>query len=888
MISENWTAASLGDLLFPAVPPDVISLNSHFNHYQALPADQNAVTQTAAARLANTPPDPNLLFNSDRLIGANDLKLKARIIFSMGCHAGLSIIQALFDAAGDDPGRDLPSVADPRAKDWPEVFARQGAIFIGNTGYGYGDTASVALSEKLMLGFAQNLNGRVTLGGALWRANQTYFSQLGLYGVYDEKVLMEATFYGLPMYRLGPTPAPGVVPLPLLGPTPPQQLPAPVAEPVSSLLAVEVNISPAFLINPKPAGAYMTATGGSTYTPAGGTPSAAEGGTQVTHYRPIEPRLSFDVTQANALAHGVLITSLTSEDFPNFNPVFSVPVIDMAAGSPEPQFESAAFPSSFQNVTTYTARDGARSDGLRQNAVIIPGQYLADTSAPGTQRNFTSLGTLVYYAPNAGTDFLAPVFSRTEALLVNGQVSISVDVKDDLPGLAGAGAGSVRRVLALVYNGSATWLPVELHSEGGTRWSAVAAVTGSNIQYFVQAVDASGNVSTSINKGPNFPAPAPLPPVSSGVALTPEGTPFGGTYVSDVRVHVGGLSTYRYSVDNTPYVPVGGSMEFTVSGPGPHTAQVQGADGSSASIQFVIAPTAPSVTLVAPRQDAYYATGQQKKANFTCGGGLQITSCTGTVANGARINTTTVDDKTFVVIATDIAGRSFQVTVTYHVMNACDISPTISGTTGNDTLNGTPGDDVINGRGGHDKISGNGGDDIICAGAGNDQITTGAGDDFIVAGDGNNKVVAGAGDNVVISGNGNDSITTGAGNDVVTSGDGNNSIIAGDGDNTVTSGAGNDLITTGSGNDTIMAGDGNNDLTAGDGNNTVTSGNGNDQIKTGSGNDTINAGGGNNNISAGGGNDTITTGPGNDIIDGGAGTDVCNPGAGQNTLTGCP
>ncbi|MDZ4686727.1 MAG: hypothetical protein SH850_16770, partial [Planctomycetaceae bacterium] len=106
MISENWTAASLDALLFPAVPPDVISLNSHFNHYQALPADQNAVTQTAAARLANTPPDPNLLFNSDRLIGANDLKLKARIIFSMGCHAGLSIIQALFDAAGDDPGRD--------------------------------------------------------------------------------------------------------------------------------------------------------------------------------------------------------------------------------------------------------------------------------------------------------------------------------------------------------------------------------------------------------------------------------------------------------------------------------------------------------------------------------------------------------------------------------------------------------------------------------------------------------------------------------------------------------------------------------------------------------------------------------------------------------------
>ena len=492
----------------------------------------------------------------------------------------------------------------------------------------------------------------------------------------------------------------------------------------------------------------------------------------------------------------------------------------------------------------------------------------------------------MYYAPNAGTDFLSPVFTRTEALLVNGQVSISVDVSDDLPGAGGIGAGTVRRVLALVYNGSA-WLPVELHNDGGVHWSAVAAVTGANIQYFVQAVDASGNVSTSINKGANFPAPPPAPPVGSGVTLTPEGTPFGDTYVSDVRVHVLGTSTYLYSVDNRPYTAVGGNMEFTVTGPGPHVAQVQGADGSAANVQFVIAPTAPSVTLVAPRQGAYYATGQQKKANFTCGGGLQISTCVGTVATGARIDTSTLGDKTFVVTARDIVGRSVQVPVTYHVMNACDIPPTISGTPGNDVLNGTPGDDVINGRGGNDKINGNGGDDIICAGAGNDQITTGVGDAFIVAGGGTNKVVAGGGDNVITAGAGNDSITTGAGNDVITAGDGNNSIIAGDGDNTITTGAGNDLITSGNGNDIISAGDGNNDVSAGNGNNTVTAGNGNDHITTGNGNDTINAGDGNNTVSAGGGNDTITTGAGNDTIDGGAGTDVCNPGAGHNTLTGC-
>ena len=90
-----------------------------------------------------------------------------------------------------------------------------GAIaFMGNTGFGLGDTASVAYSERLNQLFAARLNGTMTIGEALEYAKQEYFGDLGIVSLYDAKVGNEATFYGIPTYRLGtgtpptaPTPA---------------------------------------------------------------------------------------------------------------------------------------------------------------------------------------------------------------------------------------------------------------------------------------------------------------------------------------------------------------------------------------------------------------------------------------------------------------------------------------------------------------------------------------------------------------------------------------------------------------------------------------------------------------------------------------------------------
>ena len=112
---------------------------------------------------------------------------KSQIIFAMGCHSGLN--------APDSYGGN-------RRGDWAQTFAGRGtAVFVGNTGYGYGDFKTVALTERLMKLFAQNLDGNSDVGRALLEAKRDYYLSSGNYQGYDEKVLQQAVFYGRRCWR---------------------------------------------------------------------------------------------------------------------------------------------------------------------------------------------------------------------------------------------------------------------------------------------------------------------------------------------------------------------------------------------------------------------------------------------------------------------------------------------------------------------------------------------------------------------------------------------------------------------------------------------------------------------------------------------------------------
>jgi hypothetical protein len=95
-----------------------------------------------------------------------------------------------------------------------------------------------------------------------------------------------------------------------------------------------------------------------------------------------------------------------------------------------------------------------------------------------------------------------------------------------------------------------------------------------------------------------------------------------------------------------------------------------GSDGSAGECFTVVEPGAPTAKISSPAPNATYAVGQAVQASYSCteaSGGPGISSCTGTVPNGAPIDTSTRGQHTFTVTATSEDGKSTPVSVSYTV-----------------------------------------------------------------------------------------------------------------------------------------------------------------------------------------------------------------------------
>ena len=269
---------------------DLNVINGHAQHWRLEPANRASG-----------------LFGSDRIAGAANLG--GTVNLSMGCHAGLSVC-------------DGDSADAAAALDFPQAFAAKGASFVGNTGYGYGDTVAVALTEDLLRRFVREL-GRapgVSLGTALARAKQDYaLDNLGFYGPYDEKVLAEATLYGFPMATVT-MPKPGAYELAWLGgeiePQPGLELSTlPSSAAPAAVVSRTVTMTPALTAVNTAQGVYYT----------------GDGGVQAVLYRPLQPRASVDIVQPGAArARGALFLAGKYHDLSGFDPVITMPVTDTA------------------------------------------------------------------------------------------------------------------------------------------------------------------------------------------------------------------------------------------------------------------------------------------------------------------------------------------------------------------------------------------------------------------------------------------------------------------------------------------------------------------------------------------------------------------------------
>ena len=110
---------------------------------------------------------------------------------------------------------------------------------------------------------------------------------------------------------------------------------------------------------------------------------------------------------------------------------------------------------------------------------------------------------------------------------------------------------------------------------------------------------------------------------------------------------------------------------------GEHTFAVQATDragntGSKSATYTVVDATAPDITVSTPASGAVYGLGEQVTADYACAdeaGGSGLATCTGTAADGAAVDTSSVGEKSFTVEATDNAGNAASKKVSYTVVD---------------------------------------------------------------------------------------------------------------------------------------------------------------------------------------------------------------------------
>lgn len=125
------------------------------------------------------------------------LNYNGGLIYTLACHAGLNV----------------PDENSVEPLDLVQAFTRKGANYIGNTGYGWGYLYGMGLSETLINLFTKELAKGGDIGVALTKAKQNYYRVTNAETPYDEKVMQQLTFYGLPMFRI-PASLPGDDPFP--------------------------------------------------------------------------------------------------------------------------------------------------------------------------------------------------------------------------------------------------------------------------------------------------------------------------------------------------------------------------------------------------------------------------------------------------------------------------------------------------------------------------------------------------------------------------------------------------------------------------------------------------------------------------------------------------
>jgi sugar lactone lactonase YvrE len=472
----------------------------------------------------------------------NTVNLQNSLFFSVGCHSGYNI-----------PLADNPLNAYTEEPDWAQVLARKGATSVLGTGYQYGDTDLLEFSERLYFEFSRQLHTRptpgtgrstVAVGDALKRAKEIYLSETEPVNGMHQKVLVQATLYGLPMFSVNlngrnPVTSTSVVGTPTTVTTGPGagNLATFDYSYTSTLTARSKTITNSLSNQPIQAGYFEGANGIS-----------------LNNLDPVLPLELKNVSSPNRILYGVGFRGGTFTDQTNYFPLTASPATEY--GRSRGTFGSPNFyPTRLWNINY----GGALSDGAIR-LMLNPAQYrsAAQGSPTGTSRKYNTMNLRLYYVNAAGNAIVdsAPSIKATSAIVTGTTITFNALVD------AGLTTGVQEAWITYYWEGdtNGSWQSVNLTPNSEGVYSGTLAIPGGrnyqNLRYIVQAASGIGQVGISTNNGAYYtvrPLPGTPPPA---VPLTTTITIF-DTMPSSVAyestpVIRGNLQ--RYNITNSNYV----------------------------------------------------------------------------------------------------------------------------------------------------------------------------------------------------------------------------------------------------------------------------------------------------------------------------------------------
>ena len=532
---DVWTAADvrkdlLGATTDAGAAADVGDVNAHFTHY-------GGISAAGYALYRNRQDWSDEFLTSTEIAGAPPTFL-GKLVFSMGCHAGLSV-----------PDRQVESVAEDvdMRLDVAQAVARKQGVLVASTGFGFGDTEAIAGTEALIGTFADQAttadeaSGAVPetgqpIGLALAAAKRQYLGSLSSVTPYDEKSSIQFTMYGMPQYRLACTTHPPVDGLQSFG-FDPQAASfdgAIPSTPVTLTVADGTATPRDYTVTLKEVSRSRTAR----YL-------AASGDCQATSDRPIQPRLVIDLGRVGTNpVKAASISSGTYTDYAGFNPAISRWTNEWEVGPIEFQVATKGWwPASPVTLSTI---DTPR--GREQRLIVLLAQFRPTSAAgqtvTGIERVWRDLQVTLFRGP--GTDVIAPTVRSVKLSMSEGMVTGKVDASDS-SGISRITATRFGTLGATPFSfASSDWT----HVPGGTYDVTFAApgVQLGDLALSVSVMDGAGNVTTMTAKG------ALVPSVTHTLSATTTGSGGSISPAGSVTVTDGASQTFTISPDAQHHV----------------------------------------------------------------------------------------------------------------------------------------------------------------------------------------------------------------------------------------------------------------------------------------------------------------------------------------------